>query len=221
MKRGLFPVALLAAFLGVAGPTDASIVVYTTEADFLAATAGLTTIDFNGIADPGGFVGYGPGPLVLSGVTFSGNGAMFVIDPGFYASNYPDGFLNSDFAPVNTIVAALPGAYTAIAFDFGGLFGPATFTVTLSDGTFFEPFSAASITGTGTLEFVGLTSTVPVSSVTFDMPDADNYNAIDNFRFGRALTVPEPSSASLMGIAAVCGLASALRSKRNRRVRAN
>src|SRR4051794_13835822 len=46
---------------------------------------------------PGSFKRYDKGPLPLSGVTFTGNKSMFVLDPGYYQYSYPNGgFLNSD-----------------------------------------------------------------------------------------------------------------------------
>lgn len=200
-RAAIVPVAVLAAAL--AAQTASAATVFTSEAAFVAATSGLTTVDFDGIAAPGSFVGYGAGPLTLSGVDFTSNGQMFVIDPAFYGSSYAGGgFLNSDYAGlINVVTATLPGAFTAIGMNYGGLFGgPVDFTFTLSDGTVFNASTSQSIGG-GSLDFIGVTSPVGVTSVAISMPDGPLYNAVDNFRFGAA--VPEPASAYSAGFAAL------------------
>jgi hypothetical protein len=186
---------------------DASLIQYNSLASFEAASSGLTLIDFDGLVAPGDFASYGSGPLVLSGVTFTSDGSMFVIDPGFYGSSYGGGgFLNSDFAgATNTLTAVDFPSVTAVAFDFGGLFGPATFTVNFSTGDSAVIATTQSIGETNSLQFVGFTSTLPITSIQFLMPDTPEYNAIDNVRFGTASTapVPEPTSLLLVGTGAL------------------
>lgn len=195
--KNLFAItATCAGIMGLVGGAQAD-TVYTSRAAFDAATAGQTIIDFNGIAGANSYVAYNAGPLILSGVTFTGNGSMFVIGENWYGTAYPDGgYLNSDYAATNTIVATLPGA-TAVGFDFGGLLGaPVTFTVTLSDGFTWSATSNGSISPLTPLEFIGITSSTPLSSIKIDMPNAASYNAIDNFTLAAA--VPEPASCALL-----------------------
>ena len=161
-----------------------------------AGAADAAVITFDGIAAPGSFTSYGAGPLSLSGATFTGNGQMFVIDPGFYASSYTGGgFLNSDYAAggTNIVSVTIPVSHQ-VSFDYGGLFGPAGFTVNTSDGQAFSLSTIDSITATNSLAHFSFGSATGVTSLTFSMPDASSFDAIDNFRFG---AVPEPATWAL------------------------
>jgi hypothetical protein len=204
-KAGLLAAILTVMGLASCNQAHASIIVYTDRASFTAATSSLTTIDFNGIAPANSYNAYGTGPLTLSGVTFTGNGSMYIIDPGYYGFSYGGGgFLNSDYNPPNTVMAAsLPSGTTAFGTDYGGLFsgGSTTFVITLSTGDTVTATTTKSVQG-GSLDFVGITSTTAITSVSLAMPDSPYYNAIDNFSFGTAAPVPEPGSLTLLGVGA-------------------
>jgi hypothetical protein len=182
---------------------QAQITQYSDRNAFLAAISSPVNIDFEGIAPAGSFTSFGVGPLVLSGVTFTGNNSMFVIDPGNYGFPNTNGaFLNSDYSDPDIITATLPGAFTAVGADLGSLFaGGTTFSITLSTGDVFSvPVSGSA--ETGSLNFVGFTSaSASITSIVFATPDAPTYNAIDNFVFGSAQAVPEPGTmAMLIGV---------------------
>jgi hypothetical protein len=212
VKMTKFKFAALAgvAVLAIAGAANAD-TVFNNRAAFLSATSGLTNIDFNGIAGPGSYVSFGNGPLSLSGATFTGNGSMFVIDPGYYGFGYPNGgFLNSDYNSPNEIDVALP-ASTAVGFDFGGLLGgPVTFTINTSNGGSFTASTNASTAGGG-LDFFGVVTSTPITSVSILMPDCCAYNAVDNFAFGAG--VPEPATWGMM-LLGMAGLGVAMRNRR-------
>jgi hypothetical protein len=209
MTRSLAVKAIGVAYLLVAsGSLAKADAIYANRGAFDAATGPQTIITFDGIAPAGGYASYLTGPLSLSGVTFTGNGQMFVIDPGNYGFTYPNGgFLNSDYITSgDTITATLPSV-EAVGFDFGSLFtvsAPVSFNFTLSDGFTYSASSTSSTEG-GALDFIGFTSTTPLTSITIDMPDIPDYNAIDNFTFAQSVNAaPEPSSLALLGAPLIC-----------------
>jgi len=165
-----------------------------------------TTIDFNGIASgPSFFVGFGNGPYSASGVTFQGgpDGALFIIDPAFYSSAYPNGgflsldFSNNDLGP-NVLTITLPGGIHNLAFDFGGLFGAVGADVSINGGPATHISAADSITGTAALDHFSFSSGAAISTLTLTMENLPNFNALDNFSFNAA--VPEPSTWAMMMI---------------------
>jgi len=222
LLHGMQALALLATIVGFAGSANAD-VFYTSQSAFNAAAGPQTIITFDGIAASDSFVSYGAGPLALSGVTFTSNGSMFVIDGGYYGTAYPGGYLNSDYAAsgTNEIVATLPSVQ-AVGFNFGGLFGaPVTFNITLSDGLTLSATSdsTSDISPDAMLpDFIGFTSLSALTSITIDMPDAVYYNAIDNFTFSATTvsSVPEPFTLSLFG----AGLAGAVAMRRRKKAKA-
>ena len=166
--------------------------------------AGTTTITFDGIAPPGSFVAYNSGPFTLSGATFSSNDSMFIIDPSYYGSSYPNGgFLSFDYATPDILTVMLPANVHSISFDFGGLFGPQTGMVAINGGAATAITAPDSITGTSALDYFSFSSSTPISTVTLTTPDSPNYNAVDNFSYS---TVPEASTWAMLALGFV-GLA--------------
>ena len=213
-KQGwLFQVVILSLMITALATVSqaSSVTVYTSRSAWLAATSGVTNIDFNGIAAVGSYVSYGSGPVVIGGATFTSNDSMFVIDPAYYGFPYPDGFFNADYNTPNLVTIVLPGSYTAVGFDFGSLFtGGASFDVTLG-GVGTLTVASTGSTQDGVLGFAGFISSSAFNTVTLSMPDAPNYNAVDNLAYGGS-AVPEPTSLVLMG-SGILGLASTLRRK--------
>ena len=211
--RGLSCLTLLALVLS---PTQSKAdTVFTSLSSYNAATNSNITITFNGIAPTDGFVAESS-PFTLSGRSFSSTSSMFIVDPGFYASPYTGGgFLTTDFVNPDVLTITLPSV-TAVAFDFGALFpGSASVLVSLSDGFTTTISTNDSLVG-GSLAFAGFTSTAPLTSIKLTLPDSPDYNAIDNFTWGKANSpVPEPASLGLM-LTGLLGAAGAIRRRLNR-----
>ncbi len=225
MKRSFIAVSLVC-LSAVAVSSAVADPVYTSFGSFSAATTGTpTVVNFNGITSTGGFTGE-TNPFTLSGVTFSVPSTQYfnATDASYYPTTYPgSGYVTYDdggyltingSAPYNIVTILFP-ASTAIGFSYGGIFGPTSFPVTLSDGFTTTLDSSTSITQTGTLDYVGFTSTTPLTSITLDMPNTGNNAALDNFTFGTAAVTPEPSTFVLM-LTGVAGVAGAARRKLRR-----
>jgi hypothetical protein len=72
----------------------------------------------------------------------------------------------------------------------------------LSDG-FAASFSLPSTVSVkdGALSFIGFVSSTPLTSIQIDMPDAPQFNAIDNFTIAVTVAaVPEPGTLALLGV---------------------
>ena len=198
ISRWYVGAAFLAFSLAAQTGAQAGLTVYTTLADYQAATTGNTLIDFEGIAGSGSFefLPIPPG-ITLSGVNFTidrstSDGNLFVIGPDFY---YPGNSVLSsqqNTTGVNNILITLPGSVTAAAMDLGS-FNGGTATITTSNGDTYS----VNIPALPDLGFTGFTSTMAITSLEISsMQDTNEVLNLDNFRFGSA-SVPEPSSLAL------------------------
>jgi hypothetical protein len=192
-----------------ARPAAGSVISYTDVTLFNAATAGLTTITFEGLAPADSFMFFNSPPgLTTSGVNFqatAGTNSLFVLDPDFDSPNFflPSGqyLQNNTFTAGSGILVTLPAGITAVGSDVSAQFPPNSnfdLTVTLTGGGVFTfPFVAPT---RPELSFIGFTSDVPISTVQFTAEDV-NAVSLDNFRFGAEApaAVPEPATVVLIG----------------------
>lgn len=215
LRNLLFTLAAFAVVAFASTPARADAIVFTTRAAFIAASTGLTTIDFEGIAAPNGVANFSS-PLTLQGVTFSGSptGAVSVVDSGFFSPlfQFQSGAVLSGFG---FIEVTLPAGVTALGADImstnpNGL----PFQVLLSTGESFVVNTPAQ----PARGFFAITSDVAITSIRFATLPGPNQSAgiplLDNFTFGQAqgATVPEPATILLLGTGLV-GIATRVRRK--------
>jgi len=176
-------------------PAFATTVVYTNQVAFQNATAGLTSIGFEGIANPGQTVHYANTTgLVINGVNFLAyNGATStdfnVINPtpGSFFDYSSGSELYWTAASMNPFIPylkiTLPQAVTSASLDlmsFGG--SNVAYNVALNDLNFL--YSSTPTIGYPTRTFFGITSDVAFTSIAFQLPANGVTPLVDNFAFG-------------------------------------
>jgi hypothetical protein len=173
-----------------AGVANAAIITYNNLASWQAAVVGVNTVTFEENAS-GNFTSYGAGPVSFGGAAYTiSNGTIFTVDPDFQCPGYCEigtgDVLTAAFGNLLTITG---GGVTALAFDWMTWVGT-TLSLTLSTGDVIPLAAAPNVPG-----FFGVTSTVPITSLTVTVPDP--LLNIDNFRTARLAstgTVPEPGA---------------------------
>jgi hypothetical protein len=173
-------------------PASATALLYTDRVAWEAATSGLFTIDFEGLATPGVPSNHSTaGGLTIGGVQFIG-----LTPPSSYYLYGQDPATSPNFSWNSGDVligpnAAWGGGYIEVNLPAGGVTSVGTdlmthtpfaqpVVVSLSTG---ESFTVGTY-GNPTRAFVGFTSDVPLTSIRFT-PE-NGYSIIDNFSDGSA-----------------------------------
>src|SRR5439155_10743208 len=168
LQAGSYRIEVSPASIGATGAYMLSVTLnapiittYSDRAKFVAAATHLQTINFEGLAPAGGSTLYGnPGLLTLSGVSFTTSGNdLFVQNKNYYNTG---AFLSAQQGSSPVILKiTLPAGITAL----GGDFQVSQATVTLSTGEV-RVFSGHPFPS---LVFFGVTSTAPITSVSFQV----------------------------------------------------
>jgi hypothetical protein len=175
---------------------------YTSSSAFASVTTGVTTVGF---LSPGyGSYAHLSSPYDVGAVTFSWTSPseFNLNDADYYlvvdgaqpnSSNFIDGV---GYAPTDTVTIAFPTS-TAFGIDLGGIFSGEDVTITLLDG-YYISYTANSFEFNGNIsDFLGVTSTTPLTSATVTFNNEGNAGVIDEVYYGTA--TPEPNSLLLLG----------------------
>jgi PEP-CTERM motif len=180
-----------------------AITTYSSQATWLAATTGLLTDDFEGLAPANGTTSY-PSGILQNGVRFIGlSGTTGVMDTAmlsFYNFGTGDaGFVSNGGQPIDVHIT-LPNPVTAFGINLFTNPSAVAYTVTALS----SPFTVPTFT-TPTPAFFGLTADSTFSTVDLHLGSGNNYAFFDNFQFGTAQDagdpgqVPEPGTCLLIG----------------------
>jgi hypothetical protein len=209
--RYLLLIALLVA--GACLSAFAGTTTYTDAGAFAAATKNLQTTTFDTLYGPAGYTYYGY-QLIYDGITFDYTGAaggLFVVSAA-YGADYSvlgsPSVLTAQQAAVNSLLLTFAGQ-TAVGFTFN------TYSPYAPQGPVLVLFSTGEsfLTDPGTApggSFLGLTSTTPITWVSFETTAYDLELGI--VQRGTASPAPEPSAVLLLG----CGLLAFLRVAKRR-----
>lgn len=197
-KSFLVKPLVAAALLALAGASQASITVYTSQAAFNAATAAQGVDTFTGFS----IVGSTPSPIFRNAGPYSYTGSVSTTS-FFGAGSTADPWLSTNTATDTMTFNAFSGGVQAaggnfFGSDISGLFsaGDITLTATDASGTVTQ-----TIVGATTSSFVGFVSTGLLTSLTVTavQPAATFlWPTVDNLTLAVAANVPEPSTYALM-----------------------
>ena len=176
---------------------------FTDRAAFEAASDIQTVIDFG--TPSGSGVEWQGNSHAESGVTFSltdDSNRLFLVDGSQYNTGHDGLYLNhNNVDNADMVITVAPGT-TAVGFDIGYIFNwggspsPGEMQLLLDTGETVDVFAGLSQLAfnpnLGSGEFFGFTTDSPFTS--FRIMDDSNGVAIDNFAFGTASVVPEPST---------------------------
>ncbi|MFN9176224.1 MAG: PEP-CTERM sorting domain-containing protein [Synechocystis sp.] len=209
LKKYLRPAISLGATcaLTAIGTGNAEAAIFTDKTTFLNVTTGLTTVDFEGLIAPDTA---GALPSTVSGVTFSNTGGSpFLLNCATLPSSFgncpnvieaagPTTVGGTGNFP-NVITAQFPGGFTAVGIDFLPYSFGDTQTVSTSTGETYE--FTFNNNPPAYVQFVGFTSDVPITSLTFTVSTASG-QLFDNVVYGQATSTEVPEPLTILGASA-------------------
>jgi hypothetical protein len=206
----LLSVAVIAFWAGLCSNAFASFITYTDRSAWEAASVGLTNIDFEGITPPGTSADFSSTGLTLSGAQFDGiaRGCGPVVcnqAPSLFVDNTSGNAqlsgVGEDILPpgffTKTITVSFHDPITSFGSDF------VLFNLEISSNQI-QLFSSAGSSAVNNPQFVGFTSSEPVSQIVVSNSGTHARANLDNVAFGTAAAVPEPSTSFLLLAGCVC-----------------
>ena len=187
----------------LASTSSGALMTYTDEASFVAASGPLALETFESSPTIGDPSGGGQAMLTFGSLTASSTpDALKVFDaPSFGNMNVTPG--GSQYLAVDTDIADT-GAIVTFTFDqptfeFGSFVIDVQSSVVtvMVEGEMFE----IPIAGDGSVQYFGVVSDMPITSISFDM-GTDSFNSFDDIRY----TIPTPGAAAIMSFAGLMAL---------------
>ncbi|MCC7174526.1 MAG: hypothetical protein IT159_04955 [Bryobacterales bacterium] len=181
----------------------AAVTAYSSRSAFEAASTNLQKITFEGVVPEGQTGTMLLGPLALNGVTFTANlYSLWVLNSNIYNTGASLAVRRVQGNPPGVVLkVSLPPGTSAVGADFF-VQSSLRATITLSTGDVLT-FSGLPFPN---LVFFGITSTVPISSLSIEAADGVD---LDDFTFGQtkgiSLASLSLSSSSVVGGASVTG----------------
>jgi hypothetical protein len=178
-----------------------SLITFTSQSAFNAATNSPTTFGFGGVAPTGSFTSF---------TTYNSNGVAFtaigttdvdVTSANYYGAGflYPADFIvnaGTTTTPAG-ILLTFSAPITAIAFEIGSYSGGAILATASDSST-----TSLSTTPTlGNVTFWGLISTTPITSLSLSNSDAQPAVYLTSVTLANSTAAPEPSTFALLGCA--------------------
>lgn len=196
-KRKRFSPALIGAgcVACMTAGASAALMTYDNEADFIAASGPLALETFESSPTIGDIASGGQPLLTFGGLTVESTpDALKVLDaPAFGNMNVTPG--GSQYLAVDTDIADT-GAIVTFTFDqptfeFGSFVIDVQSSVAtvMVQGEMFE----IPIAGDGSVQYFGVVSDMPITSISFDM-GIDSFNSFDDIRY----TIPTPGAMAIM-----------------------
>lgn len=191
------PVAIATLFLGATA--QASTVVYSDEAAFLAASGGALSFEsFENVTQPSAT------SVSFGGGTFSCSGSAYC--PGFFGvstAGADTGIQSIYFASPDTAIFTFASAITAFGLHIGGAGDVAVNTLTATFGNGDTGVALNNYSGTFSIfgdnnQYFGAVSSTAFTTVAFHASNANDGIFFDSMRFGVAAAVPEPETYALM-----------------------